>query len=164
MTKNFKIRQATADDYDAIAEVMYDAVRHGFSAYSKAQRQAWVPQPRSGVEWVERLDSQTVFIAENSNQVVGFISLAENGYIDFAYIRPSAQGSGVFRCLYDTLENQATQDDTRRLWVHASVMAQPAFAAMGFSIIQKETVEIGGQSFERFEMEKHNAAIGQPER
>jgi hypothetical protein len=33
-------------------------------------------------------------------------------------------------------------------------MAQPAFAAMGFVTTQPETVEVRGQSLDRFAMEK----------
>ena len=154
-TQDIGIRQATKKDYDDIADVMFEAVRHGRSAYSQAQRQAWVPEPRSGVEWVERLHCQSVFVAEISKQVIGFMSLVRNGYIDFAYIRPSSQGSGVFRCLYESVEKLAVKDGESRLWVHASMMAQPAFSAMGFSIKKKESVEIGGQTFQRFEMEKY---------
>lgn len=154
MAKQVTIRTAYSDDYDTVANVMYDAVRHGRSAYSQAQRQAWMPAPRSGVEWSRRLDSQTVFVAETSAQVVGFMSLAEKGYIDLAYIRPNAQGTGLFRLLFQTVENHAIQAGERRLWVHASHNARPAFTAMGFSLIRKESVEIDDQTLERFVMEK----------
>ncbi|MEO1997833.1 MAG: hypothetical protein ABGZ17_21440, partial [Planctomycetaceae bacterium] len=94
MVNQIDIRQATAADYDAIADVMFDAVRHGHSEYTEEQRRAWAPQARRGVDWVGRLSSQSIFVAANPTQMVGFISLAANGYIDFAYIRPSAQGTG----------------------------------------------------------------------
>lgn len=157
MANRIRIRQATTDDYDAIADVMFDAVRHGRSEYTDEQRRAWVPEPRSGVAWIERLSSQSIFVAANAAQVIGFISLAENGYIDFAYIRPSAQGTGVFRQLYESIEHLSHQNGVTRLWVHASLMAQPAFTAMGFVITKRESVEIGDQSFDRFEMEKRIA-------
>lgn len=149
------IRQSCVEDYDTIADVMFDAVRNGRSEYSEVQRRAWVPDRRAGTDWTKRLDSQTIFVAENSGKIVGFMSLADNGYIDFAYIRPSAQGSGIFRKLYLTVENLATKIGQRRLWVHSSLIAQPAFSAIGFAVTQKETVEIRGQRFQRFEMEKH---------
>jgi hypothetical protein len=41
-----------------------------------------------------------------------------------------------------------------RLWVHASLMAQPAFAAVGFSITEHQVVQIGDQAFKRAYMEK----------
>ncbi len=109
-----------------------------------------------GVEQIgpSALNAQTVLVAADSEQLVGFLSLAEGGYIDFAYLRPSVQGSGIFRRLYLAIEDLARQCGERRLWVHASLTAQPAFSAMGFAVTQRQTVEIGGQSLHRFEMEK----------
>lgn len=154
MANEIIIRQASACDFDAVADVMFDAVRHGRSKYTEEQRRAWVPRPRSGPDWNERLESQTIFVAVLEAELIGFMSLAGNGYIDFAYVRPAAQGSGVFRRLYESIETLALQTGERRLWVHASLMAQPAFTAMGFAIIENETVEIGGQCLDRFEMQK----------
>ncbi len=148
------IRKATVGDYDAISDVMFDAVRNGRSEYTEEQRRAWVSQPRNGTSWTERLESQTILVAIRAGQIVGFMSLAANGYIDFAFIRPSAQGTGVFRPLYEAIEKLAQRNEETRLWVHASLMAQPAFDAMGFTITKKETVEIGDQTLDRFEMEK----------
>ncbi len=154
MATQFAIRRAMVDDYDAIADVMFEAVRHGRSHYSEEQRQAWVPHRRSGSAWIERLNSQSIFAAEIFGQINGFMSLAENGYIDFAYIRPSAQGTGMFRRLYQAIEHLAMQTGEPRLWVHASLMAQPAFTAVGFRITRKEAVEIDGHLLQRFKMEK----------
>jgi putative acetyltransferase len=157
MTTQFAIRRAEVADYGAIADVMFDAVRHGRSKYSEEQRQAWIPCRRSGLDWIERLNSQSIFAAECSGQISGFMSLAENGYIDFAFIRPSAQGTGLFRRLYQEIEHLAKKTCEPRLWVHASLMAQPAFTAVGFRITRKETVEINGHFLQRFEMEKQLA-------
>ncbi len=133
---------------------MYDAVRNGRSPYTEEQRRAWVPQPRRGLDWNERLALQRILVATRTGQIVGFMSLAANGYIDLAFIRPSDQGTGVFRLLVESIEKLAQQNKEARLWVHASLMAQPAFAAMGFRVMKQETVKIGDQALERFEMEK----------
>jgi len=103
---------------------------------------------------VERLDRQEIVLAETRERVLGFMSLARGGYIDFAYIRPNAQGSGVFRRLYTRIEEQARQAGEERLWVHASLMAEPAFSAMGFEVQAREQVAIEDETFERFRMDK----------
>jgi putative acetyltransferase len=149
-----RLREAVAKDYDQLAEVMFDAVHNGRSEYSRSQREAWVPQVRGGPEWQYRLAAQTVFVAENSDRIVGFMSLAEGGYIDFAYVRPSDQGSGVFRRLYQLVESHAAENRMSRLWVHASLMAEPAFSAVGFTVVKTESVEIGTELLDRFEMAK----------
>lgn len=150
----FEIHGAMAADYNALGQVMFDAVRHSASPYTKAQREAWVPEPRTGPEWEARLAAQTVLVATQGDEIVGFMSLAVEGYIDLAFIRPAAQGQGLFRRLYDQIEALARERGEPRLWTHASLMAQPAFAAMGFLVNKPETVEVRGQFLDRFAMEK----------
>ena len=69
MANQVVIRQAIAEDYDAIADVMFDAVRYGRSEYTEEQRWAWVPQRRSGSDWNQRLESQTILVATLRMQV-----------------------------------------------------------------------------------------------
>ena len=148
------LRWATRADYADLADVMFDAIRRGRSRYTERQRERWAPKPREGPEWVERLDRQEIAVAEGPGGLLGFMSLAAGGYIDFAYIRPEAQGAGLFRRLYAAIEHRAASGGARRLWVHASLMAQPAFAAVGFEVTEREHVSIGDETFERFVMEK----------
>lgn len=148
------IRRGTPADHVVLGEVMFDAVRNGRSQYTPAQQAAWVPEPRSGTEWDQRLGSQCVFLAEREGLILGFMTLEPPGYVDFAYIRPASQGQGLFRRLYDAVEQEAKNRGQTRLHVHASLMAQPAFAAVGYQVVAEETVDIRGERFRRFAMEK----------
>ena len=58
------LRWATEADFDALADVMFAAVREGESPYTEAQRQAWVPEPGRGAEWRSRLLSRDIIVAE----------------------------------------------------------------------------------------------------
>lgn len=93
-------------------------------------------------------------MAEQDGRGVGFVSLADGGYVDFAYIRPLAQHTGLFRQLLTHIVNRAIEKGEPLLWTHASLMAEPAFEKLGFSIRKRERVHIGNQSFDRCEMEK----------
>jgi hypothetical protein len=55
----------------------------------------------------------------------------------------------LFRRLFD----RARAKGVRLLRVHASLTAEPAFAALGFVARQREQVTIGGEVLNRFEME-----------
>lgn len=149
------LRWAVSEDFDELGEVMFDAVRHGESPYSDDQRQAWMSAPHNDKAWHDRLGLQQIIVAAQFGNIIGFMGLAEHGYIDFSYIRPEAQKSGLFRKLFAQIEQRAMREQHNRLWVHASLQAQPAFTAMGFRIIKSENVSLGGQMFERYEMEKH---------
>lgn len=91
------------------------------------------------------------------------MSLDQHGYIDLAYIRPEAQGTGLFRLLFLHIEQMSLDRGHQRLWTHSSLMAQPAFAAMGFCVVEHQIVTIGGQHLKRTEMAKQLCAahIGQ---
>lgn len=145
---------ATPTDYAELADVIFDAVRNGPSLYNEAQRAAWVPERRSGEEWEARLAGQVIAIARDDRRIVGLMSLAPGGYIDFAFIRPDAQGTGLFRKLFAKIETLACSQNEPRLWTHASLMAQPAFAAVGFAVTEHQVVQIGSENFERAMMEK----------
>ena len=97
---------------------------------------------------------QDIIVAETDTGIVGFMSLAAGGYIDFAYIRPEAQHTGLFRQMFEGIHERARAKGYELLWVHASLMAEPAFTALEFTIRKREEVVIGAERFERFEMEK----------
>lgn len=154
MVANYALRWATGVDYPALADVMFDAVRNGPSAYTDAQRRQWVPDRRQGPDWTARLDQQAIVLAEDSENIAAFMSLADQVYIDFAFVRPHAQRQGLFKQLYAAIEQRSRVRGDTRLWTHASLMARPAFAAVGFSVVERQIVTIGQEQFERFEMEK----------
>ena len=147
------VRAAHVNEADALGAVMWDAVHNAPSAYSPAQKEAWVPQLPNGAAWAARLGDQQIWVAEDAGEICGFVTLAGT-YVDFAYVQASAQGRGVMRAMLAVLEAAARAQDAPRLWTHASVMAQPAFAALGFHVIRHETVARSGQTLARAEMEK----------
>jgi putative acetyltransferase len=159
MPQTHTLNWATPADFDDLADIVFDAVRNGPSKYTQSQRAAWVPVRPStgsgvGEEWAERLEGQVIVIARDETRFVGFMSLAPEGYIDFAFIRPEAQGTGLFRRLFAKIEDKARSQKEPRLWTHASLMAEPAFAAVGFEVVERQLVQIGDESLERAMMEK----------
>ena len=149
-----EIRQMRGPEADALGAVMWDAIHIGRSAYSPAQRHAWLPEPPQGAGWAARLAKQQVWVAMDRAAPVGFLTLANDGYIDLCFVQSSHQGQGVFAALLRALQDGAQARGCRRLWTHASLTAQPAFAARGFYVIAQETVQRSGETLARTEMEK----------
>jgi len=154
MSGKFTLSRATRADYGVLSDVMFEAIRTGNSKYTEVQRAAWAPERKSGDDWEARLDQQAIIMARDPSGVVGFMSIAADGYIDLAFIRPVAQGTGLFRALFNWIEKHSLARGDARMWTHASLMAQPAFAAMGFAVVQHESVAIGDVHLDRAEMEK----------
>jgi putative acetyltransferase len=154
MQPDIHIRPARAEDYDTLGAVMFDAIHNGPTKYTKAQSKAWAPSPKQGPEWAKRLDQQHVILAQRDADILGFMSIVPGGYVDFAYIRPRAQGRGLFRKLFTAILTQANAQGDTELSTHASLMAQPAFAAMGFQVDYHEDVTVNGQLLSRARMIK----------
>ncbi|MCR9222499.1 MAG: GNAT family N-acetyltransferase [Hyphomonas sp.] len=154
MPTNYLLRTAGPEDYDALGALIFDAIHNGPTQYTPAQSQAWAPAPRNGPDWAARLAGHHIIVAEQGDEIQGFMSIERGGYVDFAYIRPGAQGSGLFRQLFEAVLDRAKAQGDTELSTHASLMAQPAFAAMGFEIDYHETVEVDGQSLPRARMTK----------
>lgn len=147
MTEKINIRKGSSADWAVLAEVFHVAVREGALAYSEAQRAAWSPEVKALPDWSVRMTRQSVWVAEAMSDAergpVGFMTLEMNGYLDCAYILPRWQGKGVFRRLYEPLEEMARAQGLGRIYTHASLHARPAFAAMGFDVTRPETVNMG---------------------
>jgi putative acetyltransferase len=146
-------RWASREDYDCLGDIIFDAVRNGPSAYTEEQRAAWVPAPRRGTAWNERLATQDIIVVELAGKAVGFMSLVE-GYIDFAYLRPTYRGQGLFRRLLQHIEDRARANSIDCLCAHVSLTAHEAFAASGFEVQHREEVTLGSERLARFSMAK----------
>lgn len=146
-------RAEDGSEDQAIGQLMYDAIHKGRSLYTPAERDAWLARPNTGQEWGKRLAAQFVAVLRDDGNVIGAMTLKAD-YIDLTYVAPDRQGRGHFRTLFDAVAEEAGRQGHRRLWTHASLMAQPAFLAMGFHVIRHERIAQKGQMLARAEMEK----------
>lgn len=148
------MRWADKTDYDTLGQLMFEAIHAEPSPYSEAERRAWRSEPYIGSDWHERLSSQRVLIAEEDGVQVGFLTLKPGGYVDLGYILPRARGRGWFRKLAERIETEARTMGETRLHTHASLAAEAPFKALGYSVTEREVVDLGGESLRRAEMEK----------
>ncbi|MEM8655036.1 MAG: GNAT family N-acetyltransferase [Pseudomonadota bacterium] len=147
------VREMIAGEEDALGRIMFRAIHEGQSVYTNAQKEAWCATPPGGTDWAARLAPMQVRVAEADGAPLGFLA-RDGSYVDFTYVLPDWQGRGVVSALYATVEADARAAGIARLWVHASLMAQPAFAAKGFRVVRLERVERFGEYLDRAEMEK----------
>lgn len=155
MPGEVQIRRAQQHEYDAIGRLVFDAIHSGASLYTPEQRRAWLPEPKAGPDWQKKLEEQAVWVGHSPEKgLIGVITLRPDGYVDLAFILADWQGRGLFGRLYAALEVHARDADLDRLWVHASLHAEPAFARYGFTRLRADPVDRAGETLMRFEMEK----------
>jgi putative acetyltransferase len=150
------VRPVRAGEAPVLAEVYHAAVHEGAaSAYSAEQRAAWSPAAPSGDGWAARIAGADTLVAERDGRVLGFMAWEPaKGWIDLAFVRPEAMGTGVAAALYAVIEGRARAVRIARLSVDASELARPFFARQGWRVVAREEVVRGGVTLHRYRMEK----------
>ncbi|MCG7535988.1 GNAT family N-acetyltransferase [Pseudoalteromonas sp. OOF1S-7] len=135
---------------------LFHAAVHAIAdeVYDQQQKALWAPSPPDYAFWSRRLEQKQPWVALSNGQVVGFIELDHDGYIDCTYVHPDYQGMGVAGALYDQVETQAITRGLSRLYVEASKPARRFFAARGFIQIKQNHIERQGIVLSNFLMEK----------
>jgi putative acetyltransferase len=71
------------------------------------------------------------------------------------YVHPEYEGRGVASALLNCLEDAARCRGITRLFTEASIAAKPFFERRGFEVLTDKVVELRGEKFTNFQMEKH---------
>jgi len=146
-------------DTATISTLFCDTVHHINSHdYTPAQINAWAPKDINkdiNIDfWVNRLSQSITYVAEETDQIIGFGNLEPNGHLDCFYCHKDFQRMGVGSQLLATIEATARSLKIQTLFTEASITARPFFEAKGFRVITPQTVERRGQLFLNFVMEK----------
>lgn len=161
----YTVRAYRQEDAATLAALVHEAVREGAArAYDPAQRAAWSPAPKEPEVLHARLAPQAVFVAEDDAGVCGFMTLAGDGHLDMAFVRPRVQGRGAAAALYDAVLDHARAAGMNRLYTEASLLFTPFLSRRGWTITEPETVQIGAVSLDRNCMAFTLEAITEPPR
>lgn len=148
-----KLRRYDPGDRAACQSVFFRAVREGTSEfYDEAQRKAWAASDRFDPSTADRLSAQVTWLAIENDDVIGFMSLREDGYLDMAYVLPHAHGCGVADALYARIIDSAQALDLTSLFVDGSHFARRFFTKHGWQVDYQEEHPARGQVFDRFRM------------
>jgi putative acetyltransferase len=149
------VRAYRAEDLDDLIAVFTGSVRIvARRDYSEAQVMAWAPDQPDRQRWAERCGSRPTWVAEIEGVIVGFSDLEPDGYLDRMYVHHAYQGRGVASALLDRVQAAAKAQGLDRLFTEASITARPFFERRGFVVLAPQTVEVRGQRFTNFRMEK----------
>jgi len=147
------IRPLEAGDALHAARIFFEAVHKGTKDhYTPDQRRAWAGESIDHDAWRLRLAGQIGFVAEQNGTAVGFMTIDATGYIDFAFVQPSAAGSGVGKMIYRAVEQKARELGAPFLTTNASKAAKPFFERLGWSVIAEQTVERQGVQLINYRM------------
>lgn len=138
-----RIRKYQASDCELLMQLFYDTI-HTVNAkdYTKEQRIAWTSQADKDI-WNQAFLKQITLIAEIQQQIVGFGSIDDTGYLDMLYVHKDYQRCKIATALCDKLEHSIKSD---RIITHASITAVPFFTQRGYHVLRKQQVIRNGIS------------------
>jgi putative acetyltransferase len=151
------IRAYDQADAPAVLRVFQTAITEGAARfYDPAQRAAWAAALVDADAMAARLSGLEVWLAvtPERDQVIGFMTLASNGHIDFAFVAPAVMGQGVAQALYEVIETHACAASLPRLSTEASHPARRFFVRHGWRVDKTQSVQRAGVSLENFAMSK----------
>ena len=147
-----RVRPATPRDLDAVVALRIALLREhpDHPIYGRLRAEA-DRRARDLFAAQLRARTETIFLAELSDEVVGIIRCVESigsplleparyGYVSSAYVRPDVRRRGVLRALMLEVERwcRARGLDQMRLHnVAGSDVAERAWSALGFAIVEQ---------------------------
>ena len=150
-----KIRQANIKDLDQIRFLFRDTVTFINSAdYSQQEIEVWADCYKNTVSWTKNILNQYFLVATINDTIVGFSSLADNGYLDFMYIHKDFQRRGVAKRLLTEIEKHADKLSLNRIFSHVSKTAQSFFEKFGYTKTGEQINKVNGVEFVNSIMEK----------
>ena len=157
-----RTRAALPDDAGALFSLSVAAIRRAAADhYTSAQLEAWAAT-RSVDGHRRMIERTSAFVAvDEHGDVAGFATVALQpvaglvaGELDQLFVAPEHAGRGAARLLVAEVEAVALAAGLIRLVTHASWRAVPVFERLGFTQVEVETVQVGGEVLTRALMQK----------
>ena len=149
------IRKYQIQDLSPVVRLFTDSVHElTAGAYDATQRYAWASRTPHLDVWRARLDSLETLVAEEGDDLAGFISYDKDGTIDLVFTAPNFARRGIASTLYHEAEKQLIGMGVKELKTESSVVARPFFERHGFEVVDEQRVTVRGAQFLRYNMRK----------
>ena len=151
-----EIREHKPSDIPEISRLYFNTIRRINSRdYSPEQIQAWAPMIPPASFWTQRFKARRVFVAEQDNEVRGFVEFENSGHIDCFYVHHQYQRKGIGSVLFKRIEEEARRQNIRRLYAEVSLTARPFFESKGFTVSEARNTLYNEVNFQLFLMGKY---------
>ena len=134
-----KIYRATKQDVAAITELFRDTIQNiNVHDYNSEEIEDWASWWTEKEKWRERIEEQYFITAAISENIVGFSSLASDGYLDFMFSHKDFQGHGIASKLLKKIERKAKIQGNNIIYSDVSITAKGFFEKHGFSVEKQQ--------------------------
>lgn len=133
-----KIYRATIQDVGIITQLFRDTIQNINSIdYPVDEIDDWSSWWTDHDKWKERIKEQYFVKAMIEDRIVGFSSLATDGYLDFMFTHKDHQGKGVAGNLIRKIEKKAKEQGNNLIYSDVSITAKGFFERHGY-VVEKQ--------------------------
>lgn len=145
------IRDYQDADCATISELFYETV-HSVNTkdYNEVQLSVWAKNLHQLQARSKELLEQNTLVAEINEEIVGFGSITNSGYLDLLFVHKDYQGCGIATALCNELEKGFSIIVT-----YASITAKPFFEKRGYKVIKEQEVERFGVKLKNYKMQRN---------
>jgi putative acetyltransferase len=149
------IRKALPADLTGITRLFYVSINKVNSKdYTQEQVETWASAALDLEYWQQKLETLHFWVADEESELLGFVSMAEDGYLDHIFVHDQHQNEGIATDLLATLEQAAQELNISRVFADVSITAKPFFEKRDFILVKENRKEFKGVVFVNFTMEK----------
>jgi GNAT superfamily N-acetyltransferase len=153
----YHIREFVIGDEKEIYQLFYDTV-HCINKkdYTEEQLDIWAPKFPDWDRWKKTLNDNYTYVAihEENKQIVGFLDMEKNGYLNRGYVHKDYQGLGIFKMLIRAMEDKARAVGIKKLHTDVSITAKPVMEQLGYDVENEQIKDLGGVRFINYLMMK----------
>lgn len=156
-----QIRPASSSDLMGITSLFFATVNKVNSRdYSAEHIQAWAEAALDQEYWAAKIASLYFWVAESAEEeLLGFISLTPEGYLDHIFVHDKHQHEGIASALMQVLETKAKELNLSKIDSDVSITAKPFFEQQGFVVEKENRKEWKGLVFVNYRMAKELGAV-----
>ncbi len=150
-----RIYKATKNDVNEITLLFRDTIRNvNNKDYTEEEIEDWSSWWNDHDKWLKRIAEQFFIKAMIENKIVGFCSLAFDGYLDLLFTHKDYQGRGVASSLMRRVESKARQQGIDLIYSDVSITAKNFFEKHGYSIVKQQYKKSRNKELINFKMLK----------
>lgn len=128
------IRKLLDDEYEEVIKLIYETVHHVCkNDYTEKELFAWAPENFDRIKFQKALDSCYNIVMVHKNNIVGFLSMEQDGYLNRLYTHKDHTGKGIAAALLEDAEKWAKGNGITELRLDSSKTAEGFYVRMGFS-------------------------------
>lgn len=151
-----RIRKAHIKDIPQMKKLFKETVLEiNKKDYSANQVRDWASCGEDELRWEAQITKFNHFVCENENQIIGFYSINNTGFIKSMFVSKDHQRHGIGKKMMQKIIDNTSSNNIKSLKSEVSITAKPFFESFGFKVIMKKKAKANKLSLINYLMEKN---------